>query len=726
MLFSVAVLIAIFIAVPCGLVMREPLSATLSTLAGAVFFSIYVFIAFVRKKLARAKIVISFILVFVFLPLMFFSNGGVYGGAPVWLLLGTLYIALILDGRMKNVMLILDLVVMLGCWIVGYYHPELITSYSRGGNYFDTMAALIIVGAIITTMITYQIRMSRTDVKQKSMQRLFDQTATALVNAIDAKDKYTHGHSSRVAEYSRRIAEEAGKSPAECDEIYYIALLHDVGKIGVPESIITKNGKLTDDEYKTIKEHSTKGAQILQSISEYPRLSIGAHHHHERYDGKGYPDHLIGTDIPEIARIISVADAYDAMTSRRSYRDPIPQQQVREEIVKGIGSQFDPKFARIMVHLIDMDIEYEMMERAEIKKQGGKDALYIENYRSAVSDGIWLNPCMTTVHMKIKPDKKGNTAKPCIILFDSLDGRFHDAESEIRDLMYFEYAEIGFDDKYQIIAARDIRIETEPETSSEVKDSDEYVIKALRIKDHALIRIISKEKTSRMIIALPDSSRFAYIGLSGEHCIYTDLKTVKAEEESPEDTIPRIAEEISYINVPAGDVPNVQIDGYRTDATEGIRIVDGMQISFHTCSLPTARLVWHTSFINIFDSDDGKVTGDNYRDLTLMRLDGECWEGHPDCTINLILNRNEDFEGWDAWKEYNKKGFDCTVRFEKKGNQITARTENAGISVKNTSVIEGSSDPIYVSLTGDQVAITNIRITYPEVPQEIKEPDKPA
>ena len=108
----------------------------------------------------------------------------------------------------------------------------------------------------------------------------------------------------------------------------------------MPESIITKNGKLTDDEYKIIKEHSTKGAQILQSISEYPRLSIGAHHHHERYDGKGYPDHLIGTDIPEIARIISVADAYDAMTSRRSYRDPIPQQQVREEIVKGTGTIF--------------------------------------------------------------------------------------------------------------------------------------------------------------------------------------------------------------------------------------------------------------------------------------------------------------------------------------------------------------------------------------------------
>ena len=128
-----------------------------------------------------------------------------------------------------------------------------------------------------------------------------------------------------------------GMIKEECDQVYFAALLHDVGKIGVPASIINKKGRLTDEEYETIRQPPVLGAKILENIKESPYLSIGAHYHHERYDGKGYPDHLKGKDIPEIARIISVADAYDAMTSLRSYRAPIPQQKVREEIVKCSG-----------------------------------------------------------------------------------------------------------------------------------------------------------------------------------------------------------------------------------------------------------------------------------------------------------------------------------------------------------------------------------------------------
>ena len=109
------------------------------------------------------------------------------------------------------------------------------------------------------------------------------------------------------------------------------------------------------------------GNQILSSIVEYPYLSIGAHYHHERYDGHGYPNHLKGEEIPEIARIISVADAYDAMSSNRSYREAIPQKLVREEIVKGTGTQFDPVFAKIMLELIDQDVNYDMREKTNIK-----------------------------------------------------------------------------------------------------------------------------------------------------------------------------------------------------------------------------------------------------------------------------------------------------------------------------------------------------------------------
>ena len=182
---------------------------------------------------------------------------------------------------------------------------------------------------------------------------MFEQTAEALANAIDAKDKYTRGHSARVAMYSRQIAEKAGLPEDECEKVYFEALLHDVGKIGIHDDILNKEGRLTDEEYRQIRLHPVFGDQILSSIQQSPYLRLGAHYHHERYDGTGYPDGLAGEAIPESARIISVADAYDAMTSSRSYRSPMPPEKVRQELTDGIGKQFDPRFAGIMLDLID-------------------------------------------------------------------------------------------------------------------------------------------------------------------------------------------------------------------------------------------------------------------------------------------------------------------------------------------------------------------------------------
>ena len=207
--------------------------------------------------------------------------------------------------------------------------------------------------------------------EQKKEHDLFMQTAGALVNAIDAKDKYTNGHSHRVAEYSEKIAREAGKPEEYCEEVYFTALLHDVGKIGVSDAIINKEGKLTDEEFSVIKQHPAMGSQILKSIEQSPYLRTGANYHHERYDGKGYPQGLKGEEIPEMARIIAVADAYDAMTSTRSYRDTLPQSVVRGELVKGRGKQFDPDFADIMIHLMDEDTAYNMREK---KLQEVRDA----------------------------------------------------------------------------------------------------------------------------------------------------------------------------------------------------------------------------------------------------------------------------------------------------------------------------------------------------------------
>ena len=199
--------------------------------------------------------------------------------------------------------------------------------------------------------------------QNEKLERIYKQIVMTLSGAIDAKDTYTNGHSARVAAYSREIARRAGYSKEMQNDIYMIGLLHDVGKIGIPDAIINKPAKLTEEEYAVIKTHPITGAEILKNITEFPKLITGARWHHERYDGGGYPDGISGEDIPTEARIIAVADAYDAMSSRRSYRDALPQQQVRSEVEKGKGTQFDPQYAKIMLAMIDGDTDYQMREK---------------------------------------------------------------------------------------------------------------------------------------------------------------------------------------------------------------------------------------------------------------------------------------------------------------------------------------------------------------------------
>lgn len=205
------------------------------------------------------------------------------------------------------------------------------------------------------------------EVKRKTaeLEQLLLHVVKSLASAIDAKDAYTNGHSRRVAEYSAEIAKRAGFDEQYQEEIYMMGMLHDVGKIGVPDTVINKNGRLDDEEFALIKKHPAMGGSILENITEMPRLSAGARWHHERYGGGGYPDSLSGEDIPEEARIIAVADAYDAMTSNRSYRDALPQATVRAEIEKGKEKQFDPRYADIMLEMIDEDKDYNMRDKKE-------------------------------------------------------------------------------------------------------------------------------------------------------------------------------------------------------------------------------------------------------------------------------------------------------------------------------------------------------------------------
>lgn len=192
--------------------------------------------------------------------------------------------------------------------------------------------------------------------KSRQLSDMAVQTITTIANTIDAKDGYTEGHSHRVAQYSRALALKLGKSEEEADEIYNVALLHDIGKIGVPDSILNKPGKLTDEEFAMIRQHPSIGGKILQDVRSFPHLSIGAKYHHERFDGHGYPEGLAGMDIPEVARIICVADSFDAMNSNRVYRRHFTKEYIRSELEHCQGTQFDPKIANAMLELLDEGI----------------------------------------------------------------------------------------------------------------------------------------------------------------------------------------------------------------------------------------------------------------------------------------------------------------------------------------------------------------------------------
>ena len=235
---------------------------------------------------------------------------------------------------------------------------------------FDHVSDKIVASIFFLCVVFFIVLFVRKSIKYQRMEyesrERLDQLNTNIIRAlsytIDAKDRYTSGHSQRVADYSLAIAKRMGKSEADQKIIYYAGLLHDVGKIRVSEEVINKPARLTEEEFNQIRIHPVSGYHILKDIHEDIRIAYGAKYHHERYDGKGYPNALEGENIPEIARIIGVADAYDAMASNRSYRDALPQEIVRSEIEKGKGKQFDARIADIMLQMIDEDTNYDMCQ----------------------------------------------------------------------------------------------------------------------------------------------------------------------------------------------------------------------------------------------------------------------------------------------------------------------------------------------------------------------------
>ena len=242
----------------------------------------------------------------------------------------------------------------------------------------------------------YSSELSR---KNELMKKMTMQTIMTIANTIDAKDEYTRGHSRRVAEYAVAIAAELGYDAAGCEDVRFIGLLHDIGKIGVPDSVLNKPGRLSDEEYQLMKDHTTIGGEILKDITMIGELDVGAKYHHERYDGKGYPDGLKGEDIPEIARIIAVADAYDAMTSNRIYRKHLPPDRVLMELKNGKGAQFDPKACEVMIKLVEEGRvpRVAIEESREVKQMGQILSKVIDKAEEVAVEGLQLDELTGTI-----------------------------------------------------------------------------------------------------------------------------------------------------------------------------------------------------------------------------------------------------------------------------------------------------------------------------------------
>lgn len=176
---------------------------------------------------------------------------------------------------------------------------------------------------------------------------------TTMAASIDARDHYTSGHSQRVAHWGREIARQIGMSPEKVEEVYFGGILHDIGKIGIEDEILNKKGKLTPEEYDKIKQHTVIGYEIIKQAGMFHELLPAIRSHHERIDGKGYPDGLVGNEIPLIARILAISDAFDAMVADRPYRKGLPVEEALQEIRRGAGTQFDEELASYFIHVIN-------------------------------------------------------------------------------------------------------------------------------------------------------------------------------------------------------------------------------------------------------------------------------------------------------------------------------------------------------------------------------------
>lgn len=247
---------------------------------------------------------------------------------------------------------------------VGYsFWPMNLTDFQFVGyrdipfwDYAGVQVALFAVVLWLFAVIAYilmQIRLKKLDEQREKDERIIEQMMNMFAGLIDTKDEYTKGHSARVAHCAKEIARRMQLGEEEVKKIGYIAMLHDCGKIGIPDQVLQKPESLTGEERTVIKEHTIMGGKVLENFTAIEGLKDGALYHHERYDGTGYPFGLKGNEIPFYARIIGVADSFDTMNSDRIYRNRLSKEQILEELKQNAGTQFDPEIVKYMIEMIE-------------------------------------------------------------------------------------------------------------------------------------------------------------------------------------------------------------------------------------------------------------------------------------------------------------------------------------------------------------------------------------
>jgi len=406
------------------------------------------------------------------------------------------------------------------------------------------------------------------------------------------------------------------------------------------------------------------------------------------------------------------------MTSKRSYREIIPQWTVREQIVEGLGTQFDPQFGRCMINMIDQDSEYTMQELLESAKNAMKKQRHYNEYGTNYSVGQQIVENTTYVKMIFKETDgdDSHVSMPSFVFYDSNDTKIPESEKRKKEMNFAEFITVradGYVEGKEIRNLQTTRLYDNPDASDcfvrNDKGEAEILLEMVKYKDHLRVRLDSGNRRTEYIAALPDSTRYVYATVTGANCDVEILEVEKDEKAIDETEIPRIAEELNFKFGAEGDIPSIQMNGWREVHSESIKLVDKLRITMHSLSLPTSRLIWHCPFIIYYVSDNHKFWGPNYMELAMLRMDGEYWSGY-----NLIeshqLNKLPEFENWEEWKAKNKQGVDCELSIEMQGRTIITRTYSAGLESIDKLVVPEEFGDVYITLTGDQCAITDIRI----------------